>query len=183
MAVSKWKSKGLLVLDDDGSVNVEASNKKIDARPHVYRGGETTKKVKPGNRKGSPETRQKSPPEPVPSDDLSATASRLLATGARAMLPHAEAVRNKENYLALLKELEYDRDSGAVVEVAEVAKQVAAEYAIVRAKLIGIPARVAGRVAVMKSPEEVKALLDEEISEALAGLTIDAAHQGHGQAL
>lgn len=165
-SVSLWKKQGLLVLDQDGTINVKASNKALDARPPVYRGGKT--------QRGASED---------PAAQLESAATALLETGARPMVSHAEALRRKENYLALLKELEYDRDSGAVVEVAEVAKQVSAEYAVVRAKLIGIPARVAGRIAALRSPEEIKALLDGAISEALAGLTLDTRTPGDAKPL
>lgn len=46
-----------------------------------------------------------------------------------------EARRVKENYLALLNQLEYDQKSGLVVMVSEVAALVGAEYAKVRTRL------------------------------------------------
>jgi hypothetical protein len=101
-------------------------------------------------------------------------AERIISGGGFTLLTKAEAEQKKENYLALLRELEYDRDSGSVVAVADVARKVASEYALVRNRLLSIPARVAPRVAVIKSAEEVKALLEAEISQALRELACDA---------
>ena len=75
------------------------------------------------------------------------------ALSARAPYSLNEATRVKENYLALLRQLEYDAESGAVVPVAEVAAAVTAEYAAVRNQLLGLPAKLAPRLAFMKSAD------------------------------
>jgi hypothetical protein len=81
--------------------------------------------------------------------------------------PHslAEAERIKENYLALLRQLEYDQKSGAVVAVDDVAQAVAGEYAVLRNRPLSIPAEVAPRVAILKSAEEVQVFLSKEIAK------------------
>jgi hypothetical protein len=107
--------------------------------------------------------------EPIDDHDLAS----LLDGPGFAMLTKPEAERRKENYMALLKQLEYDTKSGAVVLVEEVATAVVAEFARVRNKLLNIPTRVAPRAAMLKSADEVRALLEDEIALALAELTYD----------
>ena len=82
-----------------------------------------------------------------------------------------EAKRIKENYLALLNQLEYDTKSGLVVLVSEVASAVGAEYAKVRTKLLAIPAEQAPRINRLKTVTEVQDALQELITEALEELT------------
>lgn len=57
-------------------------------------------------------------PESTPGDDdsLEAEAARMLNEGAG--VDYAEALRRKENWLALLRQLEYEQKSGALVELA-----------------------------------------------------------------
>jgi hypothetical protein len=43
----------------------------------------------------------------------------------------------------LIRQLEFDRESGAVVSIADVAKTVCAEYAIVRDRILQIPGKLA----------------------------------------
>lgn len=94
------------------------------------------------------------------------------ALSARAPYSLNEATRVKENYLALLRQLEYDAESGAVVPVAEVAAAVTAEYAAVRNQLLGLPAKLAPRLAFMKSAEEIRAFLAAEMERALECLAL-----------
>lgn len=54
--------------------------------------------------------------DPVDDESLADAAVRLLADGG-ATLDYAEALRVKENYLALLRRLEYEQKSGALVEL------------------------------------------------------------------
>lgn len=50
-------------------------------------------------------------------EDLPAAAERLLASGQVPSHDYAEALRRKENYLALLRQLEYEQKSGALVDI------------------------------------------------------------------
>ena len=84
-----------------------------------------------------------------------------------------EAVRRKENALAKLRQLEYDIASGKVAEIEPMAQKVAARYSIIRSRLQGIGSKVAPLIAVIKHPEEVKAMIDREIDEALEELSRD----------
>jgi len=101
-------------------------------------------------------------------------AERIVFREGRVFDTEAEAKRHKESYLALLRELEYDRESGLVIEIAESVKQIGIEYAAVRSRLLAIPNKVAPRAALLSSPDEVRALIEVEIVEALKELTLDA---------
>lgn len=96
----------------------------------------------------------------------------------RPILSKAQAEQLKENYIALLRQLEYDRLSGAVTEVEEVTTAVAAEYQLVKNRLFNIGARVAPRCAMLNSAEEIKALIDSEVTLALKELTLDEGGRG-----
>jgi hypothetical protein len=101
-------------------------------------------------------------------------AERIVFREGRVFDTEAEAKRHKESFLALLRELEYDKEVGAVVEIAESIRQIGIEYAAVRSRLLAIPNKVAPRAALLSSPDEVRALIEVEIVEALKELTLDA---------
>ena len=165
--VSIWKQAGHLSMTPDGLVKVEESEWLLAERPATRRGGKAK-----GSTPSAPATK------PTPSDDggsVEEAAERFIQqTGG--LHSHAEAARIKENFLAALRQLEYDRESGKVVEIATVAAAVVTEYAKVRNKVLGLGSRLAHRLAAMKLPEEIKALVDAEVSTILEELTLD----GHG---
>lgn len=140
--VTDWKARGLVVYDDAGRVDFEATDAALIAH---------------GVRR-------------APGDEVD---EFEVLEDADAKWSKAEAERVKENYAARLKQLEYDRESGAVVEIDDVVVAVASEYAVVRNKLLDIGTKVAPRAAVLKSAEEIKALIDAAVIEALEELTID----------
>jgi len=111
-------------------------------------------------------------PAPVLRDDESPAeaAERIIATTG-ATMDQAEAERVKENYLALLRQLEYDTKSGAVVEVSQVAKLFGSACASVRTKLLAIPAEQAPDLHRCKTVAEVQDALAGIITEALEELT------------
>lgn len=85
----------------------------------------------------------------------------------------------REAFSASLQRLEYDRKSGAVVLVSDVARLVSEEYAHVRRRLLAIPAEQAVRVHRAKSVADVQEVLHEVISEALEALTRDREYSTH----
>lgn len=97
-------------------------------------------------------------------------AARLQIEG---LLSVADAEQLKENYLARLRQLEYDTKAGAVVPAAEVAAIVAKEYAAVRTRLLAIPAELAPRLHRLKTLPEIQAALSAAVTEALEELTRD----------
>ncbi|MCA8026491.1 hypothetical protein [Burkholderia cepacia] len=172
--VTKWKERGWLVFAGD-EVNVEESNKLLkryrrDGAPAVTQ--DVTQEAKGNKRKTV--TQAASEVTLGAGESAEAAAERIL-TGAVELLSFDEARRFKENYLGLMAQLEYDRDSGLVVDVSEVAKTVGAEYAKVRTRLLSIPAEQAPRLHRCKTPAELQDMLQEVITEALEELTRDGA--------
>lgn len=76
----------------------------------------------------SPKGSRAANPSPVDSETLEEEAARLLESGGEASHAYAEALRRKENYLALLRQLEYENKSGSLVEL-EVAEKILFEQA------------------------------------------------------
>lgn len=129
--------------------------------------------------------------DPLPSAPASAAAlsadksiydaaEEIVSAPGGAKWTKAEAERIKENYVALLRQLEFERESGLVVEIEDVVVAVASEYAVVRNRLLGIGSKVAPSVAVLKSAEEIKAIIDEEVIAALNELAIDDGQRDFG---
>jgi hypothetical protein len=115
-----------------------------------------------------------------PDETPEEAAERIVLAEGHAPYSLAEAERIKENFLAKLKELEFDLKSGEVVRVADVMKVVATQYAIVRNRMLSIPAEVAPRAAMLTSPQEVQAFVQAEIVEALEALALDLATSADG---
>lgn len=201
--VSQWKTQGLVIIADDGKVDVEQSEWLLADRPRVKRGGVVkqppadilpVERKKPGPKpKLKPKTEPPADTEAIvevskPAEMARDSAEPLADAAMRAiegivkqggtLWTHAEAARIKENYLAKLRELEYDVKSGAVVEVAEVGKKVAAEYAAVRAGVLSVPSKLAPKLALVRTAEEIRDLLSVAIGEALEALTLDAIPEG-----
>ncbi|WP_407529422.1 hypothetical protein [Methylobacterium oryzisoli] len=168
--VSQWKSKGLLSMTPEGRVKVEESEWLLADRPASYRGGKTK------GPNGGADRREK-PAVARPDETPEQAAERIVVDEGVAPFDHAEAVRVKENYLALLRRLEFDLKSGAVVPIDTVIAGIVEQYARVRNKLLNLPTRVAPRAAVLKSAEEVRALVEAEVLLVLQELTLDG--EGH----
>lgn len=166
--VTMWKRAGLLVFVD-GLIDVVATDALLAGRPAVYRGGVTT--PAPGN---NFEVTGNSLLDAIGDDDAIPLLDALPEAIAKASSwTLAEATRQKEIYLALLRQLEFDRESAKVVKIDDVVKAVVGEYAIVRSQLLNFPARVAPRAAALNSATEVQALIFGEICEVLGALSID----------
>ncbi|MBY3434833.1 hypothetical protein [Rhizobium laguerreae] len=148
--VTDWKSIGLVVFDEEGVVDFVATDASL---------------VLHGIR------------QPVDAEDDASTledmATRMVAADGKELWSKADAEKVKENYAARLKQLEYDKESGIVVAIDDVVVAVASEYAVVRNRLLGIGSKVAPTISVLQSPEEIKAIIDAEVVEALSQLTVD----------
>lgn len=170
--VTKWKERGWLVFAGD-DVDVDASNANLkryrrDGVPAVTQSAE-------GNTQGNKPRRaaRKVTEVTIQEGESGAQAAVRLLVASGADMDIEEAKRVKENYLALREQLEYDRDAGLVVEVADVAKAVGEEYAKVRTKLLSIPSEHAPRIQRLKTVQEVQDVLHCIIVEALEELTRD----------
>ncbi|WP_346268359.1 hypothetical protein [Burkholderia vietnamiensis] len=172
--MTKWKERGWLVFAGD-EVDVEESNKLLkryrrDGAPAV------TQSVTPEPEGNKPKTVTQAASEvTLKSGESADEAAERILTGNVQLLDFDKARCFKENYLGLKAQLEYDRDSGLVVDVSEVAKAVGTEYAKVRTRLLSIPAEQAPRLHRCKTPAELQDMLQEVITEALEELTRDGA--------
>jgi hypothetical protein len=164
--VTMWKKRDWLVFQAD-LVDVDASNELLKK----YRRDGIEDVTSPVTQAASG---NKTPAPKIPASQVTVIAGETVeqavvrvlgANGAE--MSFEEARRVKENYLALLNQLEYDKESGLVVEAAEVAKAVGAEYAKVRTRLLAIPAEQAPRVHRLRTVNEVQDCLHELIQEAL----------------
>lgn len=146
--VTDWKVQGLVVFNDDGKVDFDATD--IALKDHGIR-------------------------QVVDDDtgfDLRADASKLMSTDGAKFWSKADAEKVKENYAARLKQLEYDKQSALVVEVDEVIAAVGGEYSVVRQRVGTLGSSLASRLASVSSASVAKAIIDAEVVEALRDLSI-----------
>lgn len=85
----------------------------------------------------------------------------------------AVSLAKKEHYLALQRQLEYDKAVGEVVHVSQVAEVVGTQLAAVRTRLLAIPAESAPSLARLTTAAEVQDALQALIVEALEQLAQD----------
>jgi hypothetical protein len=108
-------------------------------------------------------------------DDFDPNDPRQLALGLAGLFEHKfEADKFAAAYRGALSKIEFDLKSGKVVEIDEVAAQVAGQFRAVRTRLLSIGATVGPLVAAQKNPALCKELIDREITAALEELTADA---------
>jgi hypothetical protein len=130
----------------------------------------------PAARAGNTEGNTPAPPPARPGRprrETPAEAAERIVLNAGGLLSEADAQTLKENYLARLRQLEYDTKAGQVVLIREVVEAVGAEYARVRTRLLAIPAEQAPRLAQLKTVPEIQDALMRMIVEALEELTRD----------
>ncbi len=96
-----------------------------------------------------------------------------LASSDNSAVDFDEARRRRMVALAVIAEVEADMKAGAVVLIDDVISGMRSELAIVRNQLLGLGSRIAPRAAVLRTPEEVKALIDAEVYQTLENLTMD----------
>jgi hypothetical protein len=167
--VSQWIAAGLVVVSE-GRVDIEASEAKLSLyRDKTDGRAKKSAALKPGKVKRAKSLK---PPKARDGETPEQAADRILSESGAAM-SFEEAKRVKENYLALLNQLEYDQKSGAVVAVAEIVRTVGDEYARVRTRLLSIPAERAPEVHRLKTVAEVQDALHGAIVQALEELTHD----------
>ena len=142
-SVTTWKTKGLIVVNDAGQVDVEASLARLRERPAKYRGGATT------------------PTDVVTGEGGSVTPSedRRPGNSADALpdpahfglddpdLPTAEAVRRKENFLGLLRRHEYRVARGEYVRKSDTIAHFSRAFTGFKRQFQMAPARYASEMA------------------------------------
>ena len=144
--VTVWKGNGLLVLGDDGRVDVEQTEWNLDQRPAKYRGGvahrptrtlpEHEQPAKPA--KPTPTSR----PEPAPDDDDDPDdGGEYDPDDTNLALPHA--VRRKENFLGLQRKQAVEKEAGRLVDRAAAESLFFETARNLRDAWLSWPARVA----------------------------------------
>lgn len=180
--VTAWKSRGWLVLAGD-DIDVDASNTNIErfrktvTRPEKKAAG-NTQGNKQGNKAGNKLSGNKSGNKNDQDRPESATKTveRMIAEHGVTMTLD-EARQMKENFLALLTQLEYDIKSGQVLPYKDMIEAVGNEYARMRTRLISIAPEHGPRLRVLASTTndaEFVQALQEVVYEAMEELSLDA---------
>jgi phage terminase Nu1 subunit (DNA packaging protein) len=143
--VTVWKQRGHLVLHGD-KVDVAASKARLAKRPDIYRGGKARDSSRP-------------PPETTPREEARAR----LARGEVEMLPLAEAQAKKENYLALLRQLEYEKARGELIHIQLAKRGWTMIVTAFRERCLALPGKLAmfGPEVEMAARDEIYECLEE----------------------
>ena len=107
-------------------------------------------------------------PEPEAADPALDSLSERLAQGE--MLTWSEAQRAKENFLARLRQLEYEQKAGELVPIDDVEREHASRCQRIRSRLLALPHQAAPRAA-GQDAIAIKAVLDDIVREALEELS------------
>ncbi|WP_413509997.1 RNA polymerase subunit sigma-70 [Serratia liquefaciens] len=176
--VTSWKARGWLVLAGD-DIDVEASNANIERfRKTVTRPEKKPAGNKQGNKTGNRSAGNKSGnknDKDLP-ESATKTVERMIAEHGVTMTLD-EARQMKENFLALLTQLEYDIKSGQVLPYKDMIEAVGNEYARMRTRLIAIAPEHGPRLRVLASTTndaEFVQALQEVVYEAMEELSLDA---------
>ncbi|RTF00481.1 RNA polymerase subunit sigma-70 [Serratia marcescens] len=176
--VTTWKARGWLVLAGD-DIDVEASNANIERfRKTVTRSEKKPAGNKQGNKTGNRSSGNKSgnKNDKDLAESPTKTVERMIAEHGVTMTLD-EARQMKENFLALLTQLEYDIKSGQVLPYKDMIEAVGNEYARMRTRLIAIAPEHGPRLRVLASTTndaEFVQALQEGVYEAMEELSLDA---------
>lgn len=159
--ITAWKARGWLVFDGD-EIDVDASNANIEQ----YRKTPATPKAKAELKK----TKQR---PAVNSDDESPKqAAERLIREIGADMSFDEARRIKENFLALLTKLEYEKEDGQLVELSVAESILFSEFRKQRDAWMNWPSRVAPIMAadLGVSADRMTEVLIEHVHKHITGL-------------
>lgn len=175
--VTTWKARGWLVLAGD-DIDVEASNANIErfrktvTRPEKKAAG-NMQGNKPGNNRKGNRLGNKSDGDPA--DSPAKIVEKMIAENGVDMTID-EAREMKENFLALLTQLEYQIKSGQVLPYKDMTEAVGQEYSRMRTRLIAIAPEQGPRLRVLASTTddaEFVTALQEVVYEAMEELSLD----------
>ncbi|MBS9442486.1 RNA polymerase subunit sigma-70 [Photorhabdus heterorhabditis] len=171
--VTQWKARGWLVTDGD-DINVEASNTNIARyRKSVTRPEKKAAGNKQGNKSGNRSQGNKS--DSGRTESPTKIVERMIAEKG-ATMTFDEARTLKENFLALLTQLEYEIKSGQVLPYKDMIEAVGQEYSRMRTRLIAIAPEHGPRLRVLASTTndtEFVQALQEVVYEAMEELSLD----------
>lgn len=186
--VTTWKARGWLVLSGD-DIDVNASNANLEryrktvTRP-VKKSSGNTQGNKQGNKSGNKSKGNRSGNKTATESEESPSkiVERMIAEkGATMSLDEARTL--KENFLALLTQLEYEIKSGQVLPYKDMIDAVGREYSRIRTRLIAIAPehgpRLRGLASTTNDAEFVQSL-QEVVYEAMEELSLDADNNQRG---
>ncbi|MBI0554540.1 hypothetical protein F6Q06_08560 [Pectobacterium parmentieri] len=131
--IGRWiKAERFIVMDGD-LIDVEAS----DAALKKNRDGKDPRTSNAKKNKGSSRNNN---------DEIESTASKIILTEG-ANLSREEAARVRENYMALLAKLQYEKDSGQTIELAAAEEVLFNAFRQQRDAWLNWPSRVAPLIA------------------------------------
>jgi phage terminase Nu1 subunit (DNA packaging protein) len=145
--VQGWKRRGFLVMRD-GKVDQEPTELRLAQRP-------------PLGRRDKP--RDDETPE--------AFVNRTVIDGGNAPWSIKEAQRIRENAVAMLRQIEVDRERGKVVLVEDIAQALTAEFHVLRNGILSLGARLAPRLMKQCDPNVIKKIIYDEAVALLTELT------------
>lgn len=155
--VTRWKQRGLLVMNADGTrVRVAESMASLDASLHPGRGGDRT-----GRQRSAGGT----PASAAPSSVSGGAPGDFDAKGYYSV----EAAREKRAS-AQLKELELARAAGEVVLAAEARDATMRRVQAAKATMLALPRRMSPSLALESDPDTIERLLRAAMREVFAAL-------------
>lgn len=180
-AVTKMVNNGRIPVRADGKINLEEAVVAYEGSKQIGRevsadngrkggrgntsGQEKPKKAAP--KKKPAKTKPVSPPTPEPEpDDEPITATGITQQNLAAQFNKAKLA--EKTYQAKLKEIEYKKVRGELLDRDEVAADARATAEDVRGKLFAIAPKLAPQV-VDKTPREAQRMIEDAINKALAG--------------
>ncbi|WP_387467649.1 RNA polymerase subunit sigma-70 [Photorhabdus sp. RM323S] len=176
--VTQWKARGWLVLDGD-DIDVDASNANVERyRKSVTRTDNKIEGNKQGNKSGNRSRGNKS--DSGRTESPAKIVERMIAEKG-ATMTFDEARTLKENFLALLTQLEYEIKSGQVLPYKDMIEAVGQEYSRMRTRLIAIAPEHGPRLRVLASTTndtEFVQALQEVVYEAMEELSLDNKQRG-----
>lgn len=172
-AVTKMIKAGRIQERDDGKINLEEATVAYESTKQIGREASKENGRKPGVSKNegvkrTPGKKQEAKPidiEPPESGPITASG----ASNQNLVQQLNKAKLAEKTYQAKLKEMEYKKAVGELLDIAEVradARKVAED---VRGKLMSIPQKLAQQI-VTKSPREAQRLMEEAINKALTAM-------------
>lgn len=177
--VTTWKARGWLVLEGD-EIDVDASNAMIERyRKTVTQDEKKLAAYGKGNKKGNTQGNRRGNTRKgnnAREESPAAIAERMI-TESGVTMTRDEALTMKENYFALLAQLDYDVKAGRLLPWQDMIDEVAQEYARMRTRLIALAPEHGPRLKAISSTTDdagFVAALQELIYEALNELAIDS---------
>lgn len=173
-AVTKMCNSGRIPVRPDGKINLEEAVVAYESTKQV--GREASKKN--GRKGGKPPTTgtakqpAKRKPKPVELDNADGDDAPLTTTGhtqQQIATQYNKAKLAKETYTAKLKELEYKKARGELLDLDEVREDAKKIGEDIRGKLFAIAPKLAP-VIVTKTPREAQRMIEDAINKALTSL-------------